>query len=394
MVPTLRVHALIDSLTWGGAETLLGDFAVAAPSAGIELTVGYLQERDGSPAATRLREAGVEPQLVGVGRLLSLTSARQVHNHLAAVRPDILHCHLTAADILGGVAARRQRIPSVTTVHLTGKAADASGPREEVVQRLVVAARRHTMRRVIAVSDAVRDAYLAARKDTPARVTTVHNGIARNPPARAAEVRRGLGIEPDAIVAAMVSVLREGKGHAAAIEAVAHARKRFPKLVLLIAGDGPLRGEIAVAAGAMGGGVVLAGHRGDVIDVLGASDLMLHPTAVDAFPTVLLEAGMCGVPVIATRVGGIPEIVDDGVTGLLVPAPATAAALEAPLERTLADTALRARLGAQARARFDERFTAARWTQRLREIYDQVGAPAQSASRHGMQSVAASSSGP
>jgi glycosyltransferase involved in cell wall biosynthesis len=93
---------------------------------------------------------------------------------------------------------------------------------------------------------------------------------------------------------------------------------------------------------------------------------------VDAFPTALLEAAAARVPVIATAVGGIPEIVEDGETGFLVPAPPSAETVAARLEPLLADAALRARVGLASRERFEQRFTAERWAARLRTVCDEV----------------------
>jgi glycosyltransferase involved in cell wall biosynthesis len=170
----------------------------------------------------------------------------------------------------------------------------------------------------------------------------------------------------------MVTVLRPGKGHDVAVESVRRLLPRFPQLRLLIAGDGPSLPDVRRLAEPLGDAALLLGHRTDVGELLGASDVLLHPTSMDAFPTVLLEAGATGVPVLATAVGGIPEIVRDGDTGLLVSTPVSADEVAPALERLLGDAALRARLGDAARARFDAEFTAQRWAQRLRAVYDDV----------------------
>ena len=307
----LRVHTLIDSLTWGGAEMLLGDLAAAAPSAGIDMSVGYLHDVNGSPALPRLREQGVEPQLLGVERLADTRSLRRVRAHLQAVKPDVLHTHLTIADVLGGVAARSLGIPAVCTIHLIGHAvSDPPGARTTVKSGITGLARRIGDRRIVAVSEAARIAYLKRYRERAERVVTIHNGIvAPVPKLGRAQMRAALGVNDDAPVLALVAVLREGKGHEVAIEAVARLQDRFPTLTLLVVGDGPLRKRIEALAAPLGDRVIFTGHRGDVAELLGAVDVLLHPTSMDAFPTVLLEACAASLPVLATRVGGIPEIV-------------------------------------------------------------------------------------
>jgi glycosyltransferase involved in cell wall biosynthesis len=366
----LRVHALIDSLSFGGAELLLGDLARGGTAHGIELSVAHLYAADDSPSAVRLRAAGVEPQLLAVGGLLDPRSLRRVRAHLAAQRPDVVHTHLQYADVLGGAAARTLGLPAVCTLHVLDAAA---GARDRVRARLAATARRRCHARVLTVSDHLRAAYLAGRADRGAHVLTVHNGVAARAEAGAGRrVRAELGIGPEELVVAMVAVLRPGKGHEVAIAAVDALRPTMPGLRLLIAGDGPARPHVAAAAARLGDGALMAGHRADVMALLDAVDVLLHPSAADAFPTILLEALAAGVPIVATAVGGIPEIVEDGRSGLLVPPPPDARVIVAPLARLLRDAGLRRELAARGRERFEAEFSAERWGGRLRAVYDEV----------------------
>jgi glycosyltransferase involved in cell wall biosynthesis len=104
----------------------------------------------------------------------------------------------------------------------------------------------------------------------------------------------------------------------------------------------------------------------------------VHPSSADAFPTALLEAMAAGVPVVATAVGGIPEIVDDGETGILLAPPPAPEAFARALETLLGDPERRARMGERGRARWEERFSAERWAQRLRAVYEEALAPGRS----------------
>lgn len=387
----LRIHTVIDSLTWGGAETLLGDLAIGAPAAGIELSVSYLKEIDSSPSAHRLRAVGVQPRLVGAGRLVSADSLRRVRRHVDKARPDVVHTHLPTSDVLGALAARSLGIPSVSTIHLIGRAvSDPPGARTLIKEQLTALARRRLSAAVIAVSEAARMAYLRRYRERPEHVLTVHNGIApptpTAAPARAAkmraEMRAQLGIAENALAVAMVSVLRAGKGHAVAAEAIARLIDRFPQLVFVVIGDGPARAEVEGLTAPLGAHALMLGHRRDVTELLGAMDVLLHPTDMDAFPTALLEAAAVGLPVLATAVGGIPEIVVPqgagaqsacpGSTGLLMRPPASAEAIAEGLGLLLGDGELRARLGAAAGERFQAEFTAERWAQRLRKVYEMV----------------------
>ena len=371
MPPPLSVHALVDTLGPGGAEFLLADFAAVAPEAGIELSVAALKPlAPPVPAADRLRAGGLEPMAVPVTKLVDPRALARVRAHLADVRPALVHTHLGTADFLGGLAARSLRIPCVATIHADwfgGSRADRA--RAWLASRV----RRRCADLVIAVSDSARSAYLSAWDDRPEHLIVVHNGIAdRARPGSGAEVRAELGLAADELVVTAISALRPEKNFEAAIDAVELLSERFPRLRLVIAGDGPHDRAVRERAAGHGERVVLTGHREDVMELLDATDALIHPSHFDAFPTTLLEAMSASVPVVATNVGGMPEIVESGVSGILFDPPATASAVAAALVPLLESSELRARIGNAGRERFAREFTASAWVKRVREVYDRV----------------------
>jgi glycosyltransferase involved in cell wall biosynthesis len=355
-------------MTWGGAETLLADFATALRDRGGTLTVGYLNSR--SQAAERLREQGVEPELVEIKSMLGRTDRTLVREHLRAVSPDLLHTHLGYSDFLGGLAARSLGVPTVATLHVMEWERSL---RENTKGRLMALARRRCAARVIAVSEAARRRYLETGWDHPERVVTVHNGIAgeRRPGAGPA-IRAELGLGPDELVVAMVSVLRPGKGHDVAAQAIGALRERFPKLRLLVLGDGPDREAVLESLRPAGDAVLAPGFRPDVLSVLDGVDVLIQPSRVDALPTALIEAMAAGVPVIASDVGGIPEIVVDGETGILVESPLSGEALSGVLAGLLEDPGARALMGAAGRERFERQFALGPWMDRLEPVYEEA----------------------
>jgi glycosyltransferase involved in cell wall biosynthesis len=363
----LHVHTLIDSLGWGGAEKLLGDFVRGAQQAGIDVSVGYLAPR--AEAAEELRAMGIEPQLVEIRTLLGSADRLLVKDHLAAVAPDLLHTHLGNSDFLGGLAARSLGIPTVSTLHII----KWGGSVRNVVKSVIIAlARRLCAYRVIAVSEAQRRRYLKPRWDRPGHVVTIHNGIVGNvTPGSGRKVRLELGLGERDLVVAMVGVMREGKGHYAAIDAIAMLRARHPEARLLIVGDGPIRGEVESRAKKIGNSV-FAGYREDILDVIDAADVLLQPSDFDALPTSLMEAMASRVPVVATAVGGIPEIVVPGETGLLIDPPATAEGIAGALGALLSDREMRERFARAGRQRFEAHFTASRWISRLMHLYGEA----------------------
>jgi glycosyltransferase involved in cell wall biosynthesis len=368
----LRVHALIDNLSCGGAELLLAEFAGPARAEGVDLSVGYFTDKWGDEAVRRLRQAGVDPELVPVSSLLSLQDLNRVRRHLARVAPDVVHCHLGTSDCVGSVASRLLGMPAVSTLH---QAEWVGGSHRGAARlRLTALARRRCARRIIAVSESARRAYLATGWEAPERVTVVHNGVAgKAEPGAGRAVRRKLGIPLDVPVVAMVATLRPEKCHEVALAALPALLTRVPGVRLLLAGDGPTRPRLEQLARAVGRErVIMTGHRDDVMAVLDAADVLLHPSRIEAFPTVLLEAMAASVPIVATAVGGVPEIVRDGEDGLLLEPPPDQGRLVAALESLLGDPVLRRQMGAAGRERFERNFTLDRWVRKTRSVYESM----------------------
>ncbi len=368
--PPRRVHIVIDSLVTGGAENLLAEQARGLLEAGAEVEVSPLQAGDG-PARAALEELGIAAEPIGTTGLLGRRDRDRVAAVLQASGPQLVHTHLGYADLLGGRAAARLGIPVVSTVHIA-----RWGPsrRDHIKEALMARQRRRNAVRVITVSEALRRDYLARFSDRPERVVAAHNGLdLRLETDAGAALRRQLAIATDEVVVTMLSVLREGKGHREALAALARLDAdcpgvELPRHRLLIAGDGPAGAAIAAAAEAQGDRVLLLGHRSDRGAVLAATDILLHPSHADALPSTVIEAMSAGLAIIASAVGGIPELVGDD-EAILTAAPPEPGEIAAALRALLGDRARRRRLGVAAQARYRERFTTAAWTQRLLAIY-------------------------
>ena len=370
MSRTLHVLVVIDGLGWGGAEMLLADYVRAVELEDVKVSVAYLREKHGSPAAVRLRDLGVEPIGLDVGALLSPRSLRTVYRHVALLRPDVVHTQLGYSDLLGGLAAGARGVPVVSTIHLTQW---KTSPRERLKLQLFDLARRLTCSRVVAVSEAARLAYVRHGWGLRSRLVTVHNRITDRPePGAGRAVRESLGIAPDELVVGMISVLRRGKGHEVTAAAFAQVRERLPGTRLVVVGDGPARAEVESLLRPLGEGAVMTGHRDDVMALLDSFDLFVLPSEHEAFPTALLEAMAAGVPVVASAVGGVPEIVDDGVSGRLIEPPLSPPILTETVIELLGSAEMRTSMGIAARKQFAERFSLELWGGELHSLYDDV----------------------
>jgi glycosyltransferase involved in cell wall biosynthesis len=375
MSSPLKLLWLLDSLTLGGAESLALAFARGVAERDVELTVACLKSIDGNPLETELRRNRVDVVNLGSRNLRDVAAFRRLTGVIREGNYHVVHAHLTYASIWGVAAARGAGVPAVATLHLPPSSAprlSRDAVREWLMQRFLRRADR-----VVAVSDAVRRDYLRHGTVPAEKLVVVHNGIdtdhyLRDELARVA-VRRELGIDPGARVAATISVLREGKGLDRLLASVRSVVEEVPSAHFVIAGDGPLAAELRgiVAALDISRHVTFAGYRRDVNRILSAADLCVLPTLRDAFPTVLLEAMAASLPVVASDVGGVPEIVVDGVTGRLTD-PDDGAGLARSIASLLGDREAAAKMGEAGRARAVREFSTSVWIGNLTALYRDV----------------------
>jgi glycosyltransferase involved in cell wall biosynthesis len=209
----------------------------------------------------------------------------------------------------------------------------------------------------------------------PARTVTVHEGIdlERVKAAPPAELHKELWLPHDAPLIGNVAALVPHKGQKHLIEAAARLLLDEPDARVVIAGEGELRDSLTqqIRHHHLEKHVILAGFRPDILSLHKAFDVFVMSSVTEGLGTSLLDAMACGRPVVATNVGGIPEVVVDGETGLLVP-PRDPAAMAAALARLLADRALRERMGAAGLARVRNTFTAEHMVLNTLEVYRRV----------------------
>ena len=231
-------------------------------------------------------------------------------------RVDLIHAHEFRANVFGAVVAKLCRIPLVGTVH--GKNYYPEHVKRRVAYRWVSKAAR-----MVAVSEDLRQflsTQVGIRGD---RIARIYNGVDmpnRRSFEQVAQIRSDLGIEPSEYVLGIVGSLYPVKGHTYLFQALRSVLKLHPKTKLLVVGQGDLEDSLKRQAVELdiGHAVSFLGLRNDVPHILAALDLFVLPSLSEGLSVALLEAMSATVPVVASRVGGNPEIVQDGQTGLLV----------------------------------------------------------------------------
>jgi glycosyltransferase involved in cell wall biosynthesis len=366
----VRVFVVIDSFAFGGAENLLGVLAAAAPDAGIELEVASLAPRSQGRVSLLpvLESAGLDVTFLDVHRLADLTAVVRIARAIRASGCDVVHAHLGYSATLVPMAARLAGRPCVSTLHHVPQDLPF---RERIKERLSVSVAGR-LGKLVFVSDASRREF-ARRYRERDTWRVLHNGVELSsftPGEDTWPVE--LPLPAGAPVCTIVAALREPKGHRTAIDAWPRVMAAVPDARLLIVGDGPERRRLqrhAETAG-LAGNVAFAGTRQDVPRLLRASTIAALPSHTEALPTVLIEAAACGRAVVAASVGGVPEVVSDGHTGLLVPPGDTAAFAEA-VTVLLTQPGLRADMEVAARRLAEQRFGVDRWAARLRALYEE-----------------------
>lgn len=367
----IRVCQLIKGLGRGGAESLLPQM-VRSAGPGFRHSVGYFLPWKNA-LATDLEERGVGVRCFGSrSNAAILRAVPAVARWLGEERADLLHAHLPMAGVAGRLAARLADVPVVYTEHNLQQ-------RYHHLTRLAARLTWRLQERVVAVSGEVADSALAVHgQGVP--VTVVRNGIEIPPrpdPAAVARLRAELGLAADAEVVGTVAVMRVQKRLDLWLDAAARLAARHPACRFLLVGDGPERAtlESRAAEDDLAGRVVFAGLQEDVTPYLAAMDVFMMSSRFEGLPLALLEAMAAGRPVVATPVGGVGEVVDDGVHALLVPFAEDDAfprALAAAAERLLAEPDLAGELTGRARERVEERFGIGRMNAELETIYRQV----------------------
>jgi glycosyltransferase involved in cell wall biosynthesis len=362
-----RVVHIIDRLPPDGAERLLAD-VLRSRSGDFEYTVLCLVE--GGALVPEIEESGVPVVILGRKGRYDFRLLLRLIAWLKEYRPIAVHTHLFTADSWGRLAAFLVHVPGIySTVHSTNTW-------KGNVHRLVDRTMARLSTNVIACSEEV-EVVLRERDHIPAnRLVTIANGVDLRRFASLPEIDLAdeFDFPADATTLIVVGRLHPAKGHRDLLPALETLRTEGFDFVLLVVGEGELEGELRqeVRNRGLDASVRFCGFRKDVLALIAAADTMVMPSRWEGLPMALLEAMALGKPVVATSVGGIPNVIQQNQNGFLV-APCDAADMARKLGAIIGDRALRQRIGEQAGKTVRERFSAENVARRYEELYRRIG---------------------
>lgn len=360
-----RVLHLIHHLRVGGAETLLVELLPRLAAAGFEVHVGCLDDR--GPLFEALRGQGIPCHFIGRRRGLDLMALWRLHRLLRNLHIDILNTHAFSAGLWGRLAAAMAGTPHViATFH---SVAGWSQPRKQFVCNRLL---QPLTERFVAVSESVGRSLVEKEKTRPGLIKVIHNGINTQKFYRSKDPagdRRRLGLTPDGFLIGLVARCSPEKGGGDWVKAMGELCRRSLKVQGVVVGDGP---ELATwktlaAAEGVADRIRFVGMQTDVAPWLAVMDVLVCPSIQESFGLAALEAQAAGVPVVATRVDGFIEMLNEGEDALLV-RPESSADLAAAIRVVLESKELAAKLVENGKHNV-RRFTIERTAQNYAALY-------------------------
>lgn len=372
----MRVAHIIKVTRISGAERHLLVLLTGLRERGVDARLIILVERDKpmDDMMAEAREREIPVCRIVIRRDYDLPLLWKLRGALREIQPDIVHTHLVHADMFGYFAAKLSGVQRIVSSRHNDDQFRYR-PRWRRINRRMW----RSFDAGIAISEAIKRFTIEVEAAPADKISVVHYGIDfawlsdDDIEAARQHLRAALGVDADALLLGIVCRLVEQKGIPYALEALRRLRAEYPQAHLVIAGDGEKAAELRRLAAALGVAdrVHWLGWRSDAADLMAAFDVLLVPSLWEGFGLVLLEAMSRRVPVIASRVSAIPEVIVNGESGILIP-PRDVDALTQAIARLLTDRALRKYMGLLGAARLEEHFSVERMITSTLAVYERL----------------------
>ncbi len=364
----LKVIHLITELDRGGAQTALYRLLAHSDRQRYAFHVLCLYNGD-KVVAQQIRQLGIPVTDLGMSRQWRMDALWRLYQILRQERPFLLHTWMFHANIPGRVLGRLAGVPAIIS-------AERTMGQEGRFRRLLNRLTGNLPDSIICVSQQVAD-FAASEIGLPrARLTVIRNGIDLaqfdNLPDRPT-ARAESGLPPQGRIIAAIGRPRPVKGFAYLLDAFARIAATYPDLHLLFVGDGPEKRPLQAAAQQLpcANHILFLGDQQEIPRLLAGVDVLVLPSLWEGLPNVVLEAMAAGLPVVATAVGGTPELLIPNETGLLVP-PRDPGALAEAICQLLDHPEWAAQMGQNGRQRVAEQFTIERMVEQTEALYEQL----------------------
>ena len=366
MSQPVRVMQIIDSLNYGGAEILLRDLTRGLLSRGYKVRVCY---NTPGPLIDEFAAMSVSmvqlPRLARVDPVLLWRMWREIRRE----RPDIVHTHLFKSDFHGRLAARLANVPVViSTLHNCHRW--AKNPVLGSTYGITARSADH----IIAVSEEVREHAIRYAHIPSQKVETIDNAILIERFLDIRElglsIRQEFNIPVNVPLVGIIARLSKQKDHANFLQAAVHILQKVPQTRFLIVGEGPLRSSLEALTESLNltEAVIFCGARQDIPSILGALDMLVFSSKWEGLPVALLEGMASSLPVVSTNVGGVPGVIKDGITGLLVP-PSNAELLAQACLQLIEDPLLRRKMGLEAQTHIQTNYSMDAMVNKITQLY-------------------------
>jgi glycosyltransferase involved in cell wall biosynthesis len=323
---------------------------------------------------TSLKLANVETAEWSLGTPWDVFAALHLLRMLWFYKPALLHIHDPRSGAVGRMIAKVLNIPVVYTVHLPSYYY-VTGLKQRLYQLIERLLNKGFTDRIIYVSHSAYDEAIRDRIASKQQSLVIENGIdlrAYTKPVDCAAVRKALNVPVEVAVFCFVGRFTEQKGIDVLLHAVTEIQNQHTVFRVWLVGDGPLRAELEewVAKENLSSIVQFLGYRSDIPAILQASDVFVLPSRYEAMPISLLEAMAAGLPCVVTNVGDNAKVVEDGITGIVVP-PENPEALATALRKMLAEPEMRRAMGEAARKKAQQ-YSVERMAARIAEVYEEL----------------------
>lgn len=302
----IKIVYIITSLGFGGAERPLLDLVKFINRSKLNISVATVV--GGGPLEQEFKNLGVEVKVFKKKTKLGLETISSLKKYLEEKKPDIVHTHLFAGDFWGKVAARKAKVPIIVSTEQN------LNLDEGWIKGLIKTKTYRFTNRVITISKAIKDYTVKAYKVNPEKIEVIYSGIDLD---KFSYQPKDLGLEPKL---GIIGRLEKQKGHKYLLKALVNVLKDFPQAQLWIIGEGSLHSQLERQARQLkiDKNVKFLGARKNIPEILAGLDIFVMPSLWEGLGVAAIEAQACGVPVIASKVDGLKEVVEDKKTGLLV----------------------------------------------------------------------------